>query len=283
MQAGGGGGGSLCLGEEGEQETTRGRCSLPARGCQRGKSRLQECACSLAALLAVCETLASPVPTGDRGCASMGAALPAGIPAPPGAAHAWGDPWQEAEPCATSRVKRARLPHGSEEPGKGREGSGGSSRLLPQQRPWTSWEAAGSSAQLVLPTPSSDSSVERGERGGWHLSPVPPCPGTHHRVPSFSPTSLCCSRTCTRCPSRWQGWSLRMGAARNPHPKNYQEHRCHTDHPCIPLSSACLLTTPPTRPRAAFGIPGVEGEIPLESLQPTCCTTKNTPTHTPTP
>ena len=68
-----------------------------------------------------------------------------------------------------------------------RMGLGGSGLLPAQPR--------GCSAQIVSPTPSSDCSVERGERGGWrggeqweswHLSPVPP-PGAHHRPPRWLP------------------------------------------------------------------------------------------------
>lgn len=133
----------------------------------------------------------------------MGAPPPVGISASPRPAQALRDPWWNVEPvivlykahqictspAAPVQLRRAlhqpcllcqlqNLPH------KDREGLESSSRLLPAPRllGW-SWEAAGCSTQIVSPTPSSDCSMERGWRGGWHggeqweswrVSPVPP-------------------------------------------------------------------------------------------------------------
>lgn len=161
----------------------------------------------------------------------MGAALPEGISASPRPAQALRDPWRDAKPLCRVRIKHTRrfapllqLQHGSEEPctspacktcpkGQGRLGG-----LFPAAPPVKALGMGlggsgrrGCSTQIVLPTPSSDCSMERGERGepgvgessGRAGIPSCPTPGARPQAaPGCSPSCLFCSGTCTRSPCR---------------------------------------------------------------------------------
>lgn len=204
------------------------------------------------------------------------------------------------QPCLLCQLQKL--------PPKDREGWEGSSWLLPPRKPFGwGWETAGSCQHSPGAAPHRSCHQRHQVTAGWKgesgkagvgessrragISFLCPARSPTLVPPSCSPCCLCCSRTCSPSPSKSWGWTLRMGAGRIPHPKNYPQHHSHTGHPCIqhvPSLSRnvpCLLHTasvgpthrpgqmpPDPRPHAAFGILG-EVETIGKYLQPACCIT----------